>query len=167
MRIKKFFRFLLCLFPGAAHLYLGLKRQGLQLMTLFFLPLFLSDMIRLSLFMFAVPVIWFYSFFDGLRKVNGQEELIDSDLMIFSWLTDDKFWSRDKHKLLAYGLIGLGLILIFERVLMPMVSMYFNWQVRGIIEMGIISVLLILGGIKLLISNKKEKGEDKIWEDGE
>lgn len=164
---RSFFSLLLCLVPGAAHLYLGLKKQGLQLMTLFVLPIFFMDIFRFSAFLGLVPIVWCYSYFDALRKVNGYDELVDSNLFIFDWLAEEKYWSRDKHRLLAYGLIILGGVLIFQRILIPAVSEYISWRVREYIEVGTVSILLILGGVKLLTGNKREKGEDEICEDGE
>ncbi|WP_051569149.1 hypothetical protein [Alkaliphilus transvaalensis] len=161
MKTNRFFGFMLCFLPGAAHMYLGLKKQGLQLMTLFVLPMFLTELVRLSLFMFVLPIIWFYSFFDGLRKINGHEELIDSDVLIFNWLDHNKRWAGDQNKILGYGFIVLGGLLIFDRILMPIVSSNFGWQMRQYIHMGTISVVLILGGVKLLAGTQQGKGKDQ------
>ncbi|GAB6085330.1 hypothetical protein [Alkaliphilus crotonatoxidans] len=165
---RSFFSLLLCLVPGAAHLYLGLKKQGIQLMTLFVMPIFFTDILKFSAFLSIVPIIWCYSFFDALRKVNGYDELEDRSLFIFDWISDEGYVSREKHRLLAYGLIILGGILIFQRILMPMVSRFINWETREYIEISTISILLILGGVKLLgTGNKKEKEQNRICEDGE
>lgn len=164
--IKRFMRFLLCFVPGAAHLNLGLKKQGVQLMTLFFLPLFLGDMLRLGVVMFIAPIIWAYSFFDGLRKTNGEEEAVDSDIFIFEWFKKQGGLPKD-NKLLAYALIILGALLLLERILIPIIAMYFGYRIREFVQMGIVSILLIVGGIKLLKGSKIEESEDELWEDGE
>ena len=59
---SKTFASILAMFPGAGHMYLGLQRRGLQLMATFLLSIYLLDLLRLSAFLFLVPIIWFYSF---------------------------------------------------------------------------------------------------------
>lgn len=38
-------------------MYLGLQRRGLQLMAAFLLSIYLLDLLRLSAFLFLVPII--------------------------------------------------------------------------------------------------------------
>ncbi|MBM7614319.1 hypothetical protein [Alkaliphilus hydrothermalis] len=167
MKINRFFGTLLCFFPGAAHLYLGLKKQGVQLMALFLLPMFVTELIRISGLMFILPIIWFYAFFDGLRKINGHDELIDRNIAIFDWVLD---WYYGKHhgfsvknKAIAYCLIGLGVLMILERILMPIVLIEFGYRVREYLYMGFVSLLLIGGGVMLLKSGIKEEEGEKKW----
>ena len=77
---------LACLFsivPVPGHMYLGYQQEGLELMTLFF---FLIDWMRI-LFMFVIPVIWFFSMFDALSKAGerlgqrGQTKDIPSEFI--------------------------------------------------------------------------------------
>ena len=163
MKINRFFGTILCFFPGAAHLYLGLKKQGVQLMSLFFLPMFVTELIRLSGLMFVLPIIWFYAFFDGLRKINGHEELVDDNIAIFDWFNGKYQGFGNKNKTVAYGLIGLGALLILERILMPIVDAEFGWRVREYLYMGFVSLLLIGGGVMLLTSSNKDEEGEKKW----
>ncbi|MDA1571389.1 hypothetical protein PDK93_35965, partial [Bacillus cereus] len=55
---SKTFASILAMFPGAGHMYLGLQRRGLQLMAAFLLSIYLLDLLRLSAFLFLVPIIW-------------------------------------------------------------------------------------------------------------
>ncbi len=54
---------LFSVFPGAGHMYLGLQRRGLQLMAGFLFSIYILDTLRLTLFLFIVPIIWCYAFF--------------------------------------------------------------------------------------------------------
>ena len=74
---SKFIATFLSVFPGAGHLYLGLQQRGIQLMAAFLFSIFILNELRLGLFLFVIPIIWFYSFFDGLQKASkiGEEEL--------------------------------------------------------------------------------------------
>src|SRR5690606_37066725 len=60
----------LSIFPGVGHLYLGMQKRGIQLMAAFLFAIYILDGLRLGLFLFLVPIIWFYSFFDGLQKAS-------------------------------------------------------------------------------------------------
>lgn len=62
------------MFPGAGHMYLGLQRRGLQLMAAFLLSIYLLDLLRLSAFLFLVPIIWFYSFLMLYSKQQNTEK---------------------------------------------------------------------------------------------
>lgn len=159
MKKNKFFGVLCSLIPGAAHLYLGLKRQGLQLMTLFFLPMFISDFLRISVIFFAVPIVWFYSFFDALRKLNGEDSLEDNDIFPIKWISNSEY-KIGQNKAIAYGLIALGGIMLLNRIVMPLLSTYFEWQVIEYLRTGVVAILFIAGGIKLLIGGKTERGAD-------
>lgn len=71
---SKTFASILAMFPGAGHMYLGLQRRGLQLMAAFLLSIYLLDLLRLSAFLFLVPIIWFYSFLMRYSKQQNTEK---------------------------------------------------------------------------------------------
>ena len=160
MRKSRFFGILCSFIPGAAHMYLGLKRQGIQLMALFFFPMIISDLLGISIFFFILPIVWFYSFFDALRKLNGEESLEDHDILPIRWVSDRDF-NIGQNKVIAYGLIGLGAIMIFNRIALPIIGSYLPWYVRNYIQTGLVAILFIFGGLKLLAGSKMEKGADK------
>lgn len=159
MKKSRFFGVLCSFIPGAAHMYLGLKRQGLQLMILFFLPMIVSDFLRISVFFFALPIIWFYSFFDALRKLNGEDALEDNDILPIKWIYNNEI-NIGQNKLIAYGLIILGSIMLLNRIVMPLLGTYFDWQVIEYLRTGVVALLFIAGGIKLLFGGRSERGAD-------
>ena len=72
MKTKSTFLTILFSFlPGAGHMYLGLIKQGIQLMVLFFGTIFLSSLTVsffgnvFSLLLFFLPVFFCYSIFGG------------------------------------------------------------------------------------------------------
>lgn len=153
------------LMPGAGHMYLGLLKQGLELMSLFLLGFFLTDWLNLSIFMLVVPLVWFYSFFDVLNKSSNDEPLIDEDIAIFSWFNGSSISPNKRSKMIAYALIAIGIISLLEKIVFPAIDRYINWEVRNYFQTGIISLLFIMGGIKLLMGTKRnlqiEHGDDK------
>lgn len=52
----------LSIVPGAGHMYLGYQSEGLVLMGAFFFSIFFMGWLGISLLLFILPLIWFYSF---------------------------------------------------------------------------------------------------------
>jgi len=149
---------ILSVFPGAGHMYLGLQRRGLQLMAAFLFGIYILDILRLSLFLFLIPLIWFYSFFDALQKVSkhGEEEL--EDVPLVSYFINHQRW-------IGIGLLALGLYYMFDNIVVPVIGpsirqglgidisyWYYNY-----FQMAVICILLIGGGLKLLVGSKNRK----------
>ncbi|EDL63119.1 hypothetical protein [Bacillus sp. SG-1] len=150
---------MLSIFPGAGHLYLGYQRRGIQLMAAFLFSIYIMDVMRLGIFLFLVPIIWFYSFFDGLQKASryGKEPI--EDVPVISYLVNHQKW-------VGIGLVTLGVYYLLTNialpVLQPIIYEYMNvdaffWFERYV-QTAIVCILLIGGGIKLLTGSKK-KGE--------
>jgi hypothetical protein len=149
---------ILSILPGAGHMYLGLQRRGLQLMAGFLFSIFILDTLRLSLFLFLIPIIWFYSFFDALQQVSrhGKEQLKDTP--IITYLVNHQKW-------FGIGLIGLGIFYLFERVFLPILDRFIStlydvylmqWY-HEFFQTTVVSFLLIAGGLKLLTGSKRKK----------
>jgi len=160
-RKSKMIATLLSIFPGAGHLYLGYQRRGIQLMAAFLLTLYILDVLRLGIFLFLIPLIWFYSFFDGLQKASKHDgnEPVD-DVPIISYLVNHQRW-------IGIGLIVLGMYYMFDRVFMPSIAprltqfiqvdishWYYNY-----FQIIVVSILLIAGGFKLMLGSKG-KGDE-------
>ncbi|MED4602155.1 hypothetical protein P9314_15825 [Paenibacillus validus] len=149
---------LLSMFPGAGHMYLGLQKRGLQLMAAFLFSVYFMDALRLSLFLFLIPILWFYSFFDALQQISksGREPLTDAPIV--DWLVHRQRW-------IGIGLLGLGLYYLLDQVLLNMLDLWLPREVRSRVlnwyhtyfQTFIVSVLLIGGGIRLLWGGKKGK----------
>lgn len=152
----------LSIFPGAGHLYLGLQKRGIQLMAAFLFSIYILDILRLGIFLFLVPIIWFYSFFDGLQKASkyGNDELEDKP--VISYLINHQKW-------VGIGLIILGLYYLISNIVLPVVSpmiyrvvhIDINYWFNNYFQTGFVCILLIGGGIKLMIGTNR-KGDEKI-----
>lgn len=135
----------LSIVPGAGHMYLGMMKDGVRLMTVFFFAAFLMGWLNMSLFLFVLPVIWFYSLFDAYHRVNQTEwDLDDSGLPLFSWAVT-------RPKLVGWGLIILGGLVIFQRIITPLL----NWEIRNYIQTGLVALILIASGIKVLLGTRQ------------
>ncbi|WP_270166235.1 hypothetical protein [Paenibacillus sp. SYP-B4298] len=148
---------LLSIFPGAGHMYLGLQHRGLQLMAGFLFSIYILDTLRLTMFLFIVPLIWCYSFFDGLQQSSRYEASggAVADEPIIAWLGSRKRW-------LGAGLIILGVYFVFDQLIMQFLpheirQTYHLYIVRDYLQSGLVAVLLIVGGIVLFRSGITQK----------
>lgn len=148
---------LLAVFPGAGHMYLGLQRRGLQFMAAFLFSIYILDVLQLSLFLFVIPIIWFYNFFDALQQVSkhGSEELTDQPLV--GTFINQQRW-------IGFGLLAVGAYYLLDNVFLPVFDDYFS-SFFGIhmrdwydeyFQTTIVSIILIGGGLKLLFGSKKK-----------
>jgi hypothetical protein len=147
----------LSIFPGAGHLYLGLQRRGIQLMAAFLFSIYILDILRLGIFLFLIPIIWFYSFFDGMQKASryGKEDL--EDIPVISNFINHQKWVGIGLLLLGlYYLIGNIFIPALSPILMDMINIDLYYWFSRYFQTTIVCVLLIGGGIKLLMGSKKK-----------
>lgn len=148
---------LLAVFPGAGQMYLGLQKRGLQLMVIFLGSIYILDLLNLSLFLFLIPVIWFYSFFDGLQQASkyGREPLYDKPVV--------EAWTR-YQRWIGAALLFLGVYYILLRLVVPELESRFEslqifYSLQSYMNTLVVSLLLIGGGIKLLFSPKPKEDE--------
>lgn len=156
---------LLSIFPGAGHLYLGLQKRGIQLMAVFLFSIYILDVLHLGVFLFLVPIIWFYSFFDGLQKASriGIEPMEDTP--IISYLVNNQKW-------VGIGLIALGVYYLFSSILLPifepimieLLTIDLMYWFNRYFQIAIVCILLIGGGIKLLLGSKKKAKNKEVSE---
>jgi len=151
-RRSKVLATLLSAFPGAGQMYLGLQKRGLQLMLLFLGSIYVMDLLRLTVLFFLIPVIWFYSLFDGLQLVSryGREPLQDKPVV--EGFMNHQGW-------LGAALLALGLYYIIMNVAVPALDIRFpewrlQYRVSTYFRTIIVSVLLIGGGLKLLTGSR-------------
>ena len=140
-------------------MYLGLQRRGLQLMVAFLLSIYILDVLRLSLFLFLIPILWFFSFFDALQQMSRYEQGEATDVPIVEWLINHQRW-------IGYGLLALGAFYILDHVAVPLLYEFLPrlriqfWYERYF-QTTLVSAVLIIGGLKLLAGSKRKGGRQK------
>lgn len=100
----------LSLFPGAGHLYLGLQKRGLQIMAGFLIAVYLMDSLRLTIFLFLMPLVWFFAFFDALQQMSRYERNEMNDQAVVAQLAPYQRW-------IGIGLLVLGIYYLGDRVM--------------------------------------------------
>jgi hypothetical protein len=134
--------FLLSLIPGVGYMYLGLMNRGLQTIIIFFGAIFVSEITRLDLAPFVIPVLVFYSIFDTLqlsRKIRQNVPVEDAPLINVGEFSN---WQR----YVGYALIGLGGLALINNL----TPHFFDYGMMH----RLISPLLIIGvGVFILYRN--------------
>lgn len=141
---KKTVAMALSVVPGAGHMFLGYQKKGLLLMGIFFFSVFFMGWLGISLFLFTLPLIWFYSFFDTMHIVDGNNEVVEDKEFILPSI---------KPEWIGYGLIGIGVFIILERILLPLI----DYQIRRYIQTSIVSLIFIVVGLRMLRKNRKNE----------
>ncbi|MFS0725872.1 hypothetical protein [Paenibacillus sp. 1P07SE] len=150
---------LLAVIPGAGHMYLGAQQRGLQLMGAFLLSFYLLDVLYLTFFMFLVPVIWCFAFFDALQlgaRYERMEGFIE-DVPIVSGLSGSRRW-------LGAGMILLAGYIVFNQFIYHWLVDLFGsnqfWvrEMQRYVQIGVITLLLFGGGLKLMLGGARRSG---------
>lgn len=155
-RKSKVATLLLSLLPGAGHMYLGLQKRGLQLMAAFLLSVYVLDLLRLSIFLIAIPLIWFYSLFDALQAINRYEEWGElRDVPIVEWRSRNQKW-------LGLGLIFFGGYYLLDRIVIKFLARVFDqlplqfWYSQYFQTVLVAVVLIVIGVVLLVGSNRRD-----------
>ncbi|MBE3518939.1 MAG: hypothetical protein IMW97_01390 [Firmicutes bacterium] len=161
--------------PGAGHMYLGWQERGLAFMASFFGALFLMDWLHLSFFLFMLPVIWFYSFFDALQiasamALNGTPgsriagldasqagESPQVERTGASWSIpaagkhpeDAGFvgWIAAHQKWVGTALIVLGCMALFDNLVVPLL----DYRLVSLLKTVVAAGVLIGAGLRLAL----------------
>lgn len=116
-------------------------------MSLFFFSAFLMGWLRLSVLLFVLPVIWFYSLFDAFQRVGEEPAAASKDERspLFNWLYQNPVP-------IGWLLILFGGLILFDKIVAPQLSR----QVIQYLQTVIVAGLFIAGGIRLLLGTRLE-----------
>lgn len=175
---NKFFTFLCSLLPGAGEMYMGFMKQGISLMSAFFLVWAVSDLLNLPELLFITPVIWFYSFFHvhNLNSMADEEfYALEDDYLIRrnSFPFMNRSWIEQNHRIVAGALIILGAILLWNYLMdflyMAMGAFSFSERMYILLHAfgdfslrALFSVCIIVLGVQLIRhKNRTLRSEDE------
>lgn len=162
-KVKGFPMFLLSLFlPGAAHMYMGLMKRGLQILLCFAVAagIQISGVVSLDFILLPIIlIIYVYSFFDGyscLRRIRAGEHVEDEGVF-------EDFRNIDSNKINKHW-IGIGLVLFGALILLDVFTRknYFVFKVTQAADfmLDILpAVVLLVFGIVLITRNKNKSSE--------
>ena len=160
--------------PGAGQMYLNMMKKGAVIMGLFWGISFISGGlgINLSVLLFALPVIWFYSFFDTHNmKHFSFDYRKECDDKFFNGIFDNECIFEklgNKNKVIGIILVVFGVVAIFETIEYPFYRIMdsinpivagFIRSIINIIPNVLISIFIILLGLRLI--KGKNYADDK------
>lgn len=174
MRYKRngFLTFCFACLPGAGQMFLGFMKRGISLMTIFFGIIALAGQLRMDILLFAVPVIWCFSFFDTMNKNALTKEELNELPDRFLWIEDADFQLLFKGKfrtVVAVALIVIGVYSLL-RMLWDILGEALGggklpyWLYEGIFYDGpriLFSLAIIASGIYLMGVRKPKQIEEE------
>ncbi len=171
MKQKKknnFFTFIFSFLPGAAEMYMGFMKNGFTLMLIFFLSF--SPLVIAGGLDFLIPitaVVWFYGFFHARNYAGMDDQSFAAmeDRYVWEEFSDIKWGSMSNKtvkKWIAAVLIVIGAAQLwdyFSEMIYRMIPGDY-WEdiypAVSNIPQVIISILLVVIGVRMIAGKKKE-----------
>lgn len=165
---SRFNTFFWSLIPGAGQMYHGLLKKGISVMLLFWGIIGASVVLYIPVILFALPIIWFYSFFDSINRINMSIDELNmlKDSYMFEMNFDDihsnTFMSivKKRNVWIGWGLTLLGIYSMFRLFSYNLYNLLYTYfddyviqAVRDVINLVpslIVPIICIIIGVKLL-----------------
>lgn len=143
----------LSLIPGVGHMYLGFVVPGVRLLAIAMMLLYVGSEYRIDLALYALPVLWCWSFFDAQRLASAAQGYGAAD--------SHEAFSGLAHRWAGYAIIAVGCYIAFDRIALAALTSWFpalGWlyALRSWSEPAAASLLFIGVGLDLLRSRKRE-----------
>lgn len=170
---NKFLTFVLACVPGCGQMYHGLMKKGISIMVLFWGILAFIAMFYFPALGFALPIIWFYSFFDTVNRMNMPiEELkLLKDTVFFDNVAEKISKKTNITKWIGWGLVAIGgyaLVVGFIgdiiNVFSEFISKELYWALQRLIRMlpsFVIPLICIMFGLRLIMPKKHKEVDGK------
>lgn len=169
MEKNKLLIFLFALLPGVSHMYLGMLKKGIFLMSLFLAPIALIFLTRggMEIVSCILPVVWCYSFFDAFRfKCYNKEERHHMDIEFYKSL--QIFWEQQTKPILYRRRKLVGLCCIFLAIytfIFNIIGYFVNWFGNAFLVFYIVlskvpTLLVVIFLLKLGIDLLRKEDDD-------
>ncbi|MGM9917049.1 hypothetical protein [Anaerotignum sp.] len=168
---NRFFTLVFSCCPGAGEMYMGLYKQGISLMLLFFGTVAVSAWTRLDELCILLPVVWCYSFFHthNLRQMPAETFAEVEDKYIFEERFDfrEDWKLTEKHqRLFGWLLLFLGLSIIW-RTGLDLLGTFFQmsnlfWYLNRSIPQVIMALIVLYGALRLMRAPKDGAAEESM-----
>ena len=161
---NKFWNFCLACMPGAGQMYLGFFKQGISLMTIFMGCCALISLIGVDAIAFALPIVWFYAFFDAINKNSlpaDQFEKLEDDWLFIKNTDQLKLNFKKVRIVVAVILILIGINSLYNGALSFCIQLGIDLDntafglIIYVLPKVVFSVLIIGVGIYLIIGKRK------------
>ncbi|NLK38108.1 MAG: hypothetical protein GX299_08500 [Epulopiscium sp.] len=178
MKTNKFFTFVFACIPGAGHMYLGMMKKGILLMSIFMGLGGITAFMGMGFFLSFLPVIWFYAFFDTYIMARAElEERRERDTEFMESVSrfcngsGVQFFEKRK-KLLGGLLLFFAVYALMYGFVLPVISniggdFWFIRRIVRVIPTLLVVFLLFAMGIHMMRSNNKEDFSQFMLEENE
>lgn len=168
------------LMPGAGHMYLGKMKRGMTLLLMFWGAMALAMLLGIGAITIAMPVVWFYAFFDNLNLIAlTPEELKAAPDQLFFGLLDGMEIKKlkifeTKNVALGWGLVILGVIMLYNTFASSIVrslaallesigaSTEWLWSIYYNVPQLVLAIAIIVLGIRFMSGGKKKQAPDDL-----
>jgi hypothetical protein len=163
---RGFWTFVFSLIPGAGEMHMGFMKQGMSIMVVFWLLIGLCVFFNTGVFLFGLPLLWFYSFFNvhNLKGLSEEEFYSITDDYAFhldAFTKDKKDFIKRYHNIIAGILIFIGITILWNNSYGMISSLFpnYNWliyQIGNMVPQFVLGFGIILVGISMIRGKKKE-----------
>jgi hypothetical protein len=156
---------------GAGQMYMGFMKQGISIKTATVVVIFTGSWLNIGPIMFALPVLWFYSFFDSINKMSMPDEKFQEleDNYLFLQKTDNvqiKKVFMKYDNIIAAVLIIVGVSILGDNFLDYIANLLFQMGYPQIYDLLmrlswntprlLFAIVIIAIGIKMIRGKKRE-----------
>lgn len=171
---NRFFTLVFSCCPGAGEMYMGLYKQGIGLMGLFFGAGALVACLGLEeLLLFICPIVWCYSFFHthNLRHMSVEEFAAAEDKFFFedyvNWKRDWKFTTKHR-RIFGVVLLLIAFCELWKQAMYLLGNLFyvpdFIWSINHSVPQIIIAVLILAAALHLMRAPKEDDLAEKAEE---
>lgn len=169
---SSFLTFCFSFLPGAGQMYMGFMKRGISLMSAFFLLIFISVLTGLGTLMLAMPILFFFAFFDtfNLRAMPDDEfYAMEDDYLFIQELTKERsrIIQSKYRNVLALALIIIGFSILWNNIydlmreFLPYYISNMIYQFGRYFPQLIIGLAIIALGLYLIRGKKKDLDLDE------
>lgn len=167
-----FWTFIFSLIPGAGEMYMGFMKQGLSIMILFWLMIALCNFFNTGAFLFGLPLLWFYSFFNvhNLKSLTEEEFYTITDDYAFHidvFISDRRGLIQKYHTIIASLFIFIGLTILWNNsydliyYILPEYFASLIYKIGNMVPQFVLGIGIVLFGIFMIRGKKKELEENE------
>jgi TM2 domain-containing membrane protein YozV len=168
---SKFLTFIFSAMFGAGQMYMGFMKQGISIMSVAVFIIAIGSLLQSSILILILPILWFYSFFDSMNKASLPDELFQTveDHYLFLPVKESPELTsilKKYNNLIAAGLIIVGGFVLLDELMDYIAALltdtdytqllYFINEIRWNGARLLLSIVIIIIGVKLIIGKKNE-----------
>lgn len=156
---NRFFTLIFSCCPGAGEMYLGLYKQGISLMVLFFGGAAFSAWTRWEELLLFLPIVWCYSFFHthNLRLMPAEkfdqieDKFLFEDRVEFGW----NWKITEKHRRLIGWFLLLVAVSVFWKMGLRFLGYYWDmpnlfWYFSDSIPQILMALIVLYAALRLM-----------------